>query len=110
MGTSGPGVEAQMRPASVEVSRGVRGAYFPGYRGCCKEVGKLQETGVHRITEKGSSVVEEGRGADSRKGPPAGVCFISLSLEVSPLYKGQPGGDWPPGAAPHVLWLVSRSC
>lgn len=36
------------------------------------------------ITEKGSSVVEEGRGADSRKGPPAGVCFISLSLEVSP--------------------------
>ena len=51
-----------MRPASVEGSRGVRGAYFPGYRGCCKEVGKLQETGVHRITEKGSSVVEEGRG------------------------------------------------
>lgn len=80
MGTSGPGVEAQMRPASVEGSRGVGRACFPGYRGCCKEVGKLQETGAPRITEKGSLVVEEGsRGGEQTAGRVLQqVCVSSL--------------------------------
>ena len=63
---------------------GVGGACSPGYRGCCKEVGKLLETGVHRITETGSSVVEEGsRGREQTAGRSSSRCVFRLSVPGS---------------------------